>query len=125
MFGLECIQGKMCLQGVHLFLSILIPQITFPSTSPSVLPAVDLAPSTSTLHTPVPSTSVMSLPGLQESQTQAETQSLALRGPSSQDDTVAPRPASDLKRKSTTTTESRPSKKKVKISMGPAVDLQD
>lgn len=65
--------------------------------------------------TPTPSTALAPTShGPEESQTQAETQIVA-RGS-----------VQELKRKLTTAnTEMLPKKKKVKISMGPAVDLQD
>ena len=63
-----------------------------------------------------PSTvAVQPLPGVPESQTQDETQFVMPRHPSE-----------DLKRKSaSSSTEVQSTKKKIKISIGPAVDLQD
>lgn len=102
--------------------------------SPSVVPVIDPAPVADARHSlaPEPSTSLISPPGFQDSQTQNETQFVALLSPTephTQDEnqtTALYHPVSVLKRKSTTTNiESRPNKKKIKISMGPAVDLQD
>jgi hypothetical protein len=66
--------------------------------------------------TPAPSTALVPpYPGIDESQTQDETQF-----------NIPRRPTEDLKRKSASSSaEEQSTKKKIKISMGPAVDLQD
>jgi hypothetical protein len=117
-FVLECNLGKMYQkpsQSEHSHFSGCRFLALFCFFSSLGLPIQSSSVNAQDSSTPTPSTIVVpATPDVEESQTQDETQFIPLY------------PAQNLKRKSSSSgTEMQLNKKKIKISMGPAVDLQD